>query len=206
MDYLFIFAQSTNGDGEALIDWINPGVLTAVAYDSPTFTALEGFTGHAGAADSLVIPQLLSDGTNFTVNDAAIGVYIRLDIDDGGYVLYAVDGESDAVYLRPRTGGAYNGSINQNTGLQSASGQTSTGGLYILTRESSTQTRTYRGTTEIDADGDGSSAVPGANLSLLYVSSQQVSINFTMDQCSSADVAGLNAIFLRYMKANGKGL
>ena len=76
-DVIYVYAAHTNGAGEALINWKNPGAFNATAYNAPTFTANEGFTGD-GAADYIDCNWNPSvNGVNYVQNSASQIIYIR---------------------------------------------------------------------------------------------------------------------------------
>ncbi len=75
LDTFAVFA--TDGDSDfALIDWKRLTQYTA--FNSPTFTANQGFQGNGSSAyiDSNFNP--FTNGTNYTLNSASIGGYMRI--------------------------------------------------------------------------------------------------------------------------------
>jgi hypothetical protein len=106
LDSFAVFA--TDGDSDfALIDWKRLTQYTA--YNSPTFTANEGFQGNGSSAyiDSNFNP--FTNGTNYTINSASIGGYMRLyDTSPGGLegFVYLDDGSSRA-WMRYTTNRLY---------------------------------------------------------------------------------------------------
>ena len=76
-DAFYFTAIHTNNDGEAQVNWKNPGgAYDLTLINSPTFTQYEGFTGAAGKAlDTNYIP--LSNAVKFLVNAFSNSVYQR---------------------------------------------------------------------------------------------------------------------------------
>jgi len=82
-DAFYLLAQTTNGDGEALLNWISPGTYNATILGSPTFTALEGFTGNSIDASINTNLPLGMTGLKYTLNDASWSFYNRVaDVTD----------------------------------------------------------------------------------------------------------------------------
>jgi len=74
IDAMWLFAGHTNGGGESLLQWKNPGGTSAAMVNAPTFTALEGFNGD-GATSYINLQWAPSvDGSAFTQDAAAFTV------------------------------------------------------------------------------------------------------------------------------------
>ena len=74
-DVIYLFAQHSNADGEALINCRNPGTHDSTMVNSPTFTSLVGFTGD-GSSAWLNHNILESEFTHYLLNDACQFHYI----------------------------------------------------------------------------------------------------------------------------------
>jgi hypothetical protein len=79
LDLLHIYAAHANTNGEAQINWINPGTFDAVLYGTPnpSFVALEGFT--SDGANGYIKPGFTPSVNSIkaTQNSASLGVYKR---------------------------------------------------------------------------------------------------------------------------------
>jgi hypothetical protein len=111
LDSFAVFATDGNSDF-ALIDWKRLTQYTA--YNSPTFTANEGFQGDGTSSyiDSNFNP--FTNGTNYTLNSASIGGYMRLyDTSPAGSegFVYLDDGLSRA-WMRYTTRRLYMNSLS----------------------------------------------------------------------------------------------
>jgi len=80
-DLLYVFEQQYNDNGEALINWVNPGNFDATESGTLTWTSFEGYQG------SGLIGQVLATGytpsihaDNYIQDSASFGFYSRSDI------------------------------------------------------------------------------------------------------------------------------
>lgn len=213
MDQLLIPATEVNTDGEALINLINPGTYDADNVDATAWTTLEGYTGD-GTADYISTNFNPGDGGsyNYTLDDAAIGIYLRTDLAEGISVCGSYDG-TNRISLTPyATNDQYYIRVNQPTSgvLMGAAGAAT--GLHVITRTASDTVSYYRNGGLVETGTYASSAIPNMELYVLrmngagFYSAHQFSIYFVMDGVDSTDVAALNTIFETYMDAIGKGV
>ena len=213
MDQLLIPATEVNTDGEALINWINPGTYDADNVDSTAWTTLEGYTGD-GTADYISTNFNPGDGGsyNYTLNDAAIGLYLRTDLEEDISVCGSYDG-TNRISLTPyATDDQYYIRVNQpSSGVLVGVAGAATG-LHVITRTASDTVSYYRNGELVETETDASSAIPNRELYVLrmngsgFYSAHQFSIYFVMDGVDSTDVAALNTIFETYMDAIGRGV
>ena len=76
LDVFYQFA--TDGDSNfACINWKSPGNFSCLKVSSPTFTSLEGFTGNATTAYLNTQWKALTNGVNYTQNNAHAFAYVR---------------------------------------------------------------------------------------------------------------------------------
>jgi hypothetical protein len=96
LDTFAVFA--TDGDSDfALIDWINLSDYTA--YNSPTFTTNQGFTGNGSSAYIDSNFNAFTNGINYSLNSASIGGFMRIYSASSGSsdgIIYADDGSTRA--------------------------------------------------------------------------------------------------------------
>jgi hypothetical protein len=214
MDQLLIPATEVNTGGEALINWINPGTYDADNVDATAWTTLEGYTGDA-TADYISTNFNPGDGGsyNYTLDDAAIGLYLRTDLKEGSSsVCGALDG-TNRISLTPRLqDNQYLIRVNQPTAGSLAGIAGATTGLHVITRTASDAVSYYRNGGLVKTETDASSAIPNMELYVLrmngssFASAHQFSIYFVMDGIDSTDAAALNTIFETYMDAIGTGV
>jgi hypothetical protein len=155
-DVLYVFAAHNSTD--ALINWKNPGTYNADNPTATTWTQWEGFQGD-GTAD-YISTNWTPDGTgNYKLDDAAIGIYLRIDEQqDDRYVYGAVStGTNNYFRVRSTTDGL-GGAINSSSTF-AAAGSTISSGLWINTRRASNITESYRNGESKDEDTDLSTSL-----------------------------------------------
>ena len=83
MDIFYLFAN--NASDNALINWKNPGTYDADKVGASEFTTMEGYEGSTGDFISTnFIPA--SNGVNYALDSAGIGIYPRFDIQENNYL------------------------------------------------------------------------------------------------------------------------
>jgi len=214
LDVFYNYAQTTNGD--ALINWTNPGTFDATAYSAPTFTALEGFTGD-GSADYIDCNwNPSSDGVNYVQNSASIGVYVRTDAvgimsDIGSHDT----GSGFQVRIYPRLVSGDNCSNRINDGATLTYVNADSRGMYVLIRIASNIRATYKNKVSKANDTEVSTGVVNLNLYTLAknldgaasdFSTRQISMAFAGSGLSTDDITSITDAFEVYMDSNGKGV
>ncbi len=203
MDALYIFAQESNGAGEALLNWRNPGTYNGTAINSPAFTSLQGFTGDGSTSYINTNFNPAVDGVNFAQNSASFGVYVRKlnNRSIAGYIGAASSTEilsvNNSIYWRLNSGNE--GGIRQV-------------GALIGNRTSPTNVNGYiNGSVTYSTTSINSSAVPSRNVWILtsngnnYPSDDEISLAFIGGGFSPSETSELDAIFRMYMDEIGKG-
>lgn len=213
MDFFYVFSNEVNTASEALINWNDPGTFDADNVSSTAFTAYEGFTGD-GVADYIStnwIPS--SDGTNYTLNSASFGIYLRVNVDEANIAIGCSDG-TQLISLRPRAGGTATARVNSSATI--AYNTTEARGLWVVTRRGANEVEMYRNGGSVATDTDVSVGLPTKELTILaeydyndeiiLFSTNQVSIAFVMNQISDAEATAINTIIETYMDALNKGV
>jgi len=78
LDFLHMYAA--HAENSSLLNWINPGTFDATNISSTAFEINKGYTGD-GVADYLNSNyNPLTQGVNYTQNDASFGVYINTNV------------------------------------------------------------------------------------------------------------------------------
>lgn len=207
-DLIYVFAQETNGAGEALINWVNPGTHNATNTNM-TFTANQGFTG--GSSKYINTNYYVStDHVNLTQNSATIAAYSRSGITAtaclvGCYHTYRL---SLYPYYSGYTYVIYMNSTSNSTNDYSYS---STAGLFTAVRQSSSLSYMYKGSTNL---GSGTASSGGLPVGYLYVGMEdanayfggEISFVFVGAALSSTEVGYLNTAIETYMDTMGKGV
>ena len=209
-DVIYVFAQETNGAGEALLNWIDPdGDDNATNVHSTAFTANEGFTGD-GTNDYLnsnYTPS--SEGVNWSQNSACLSVYTRIDQDASTYTIGTSDGTYRASIIVSNAGGEQQDRINATNSNQIA--VTSGAGLHTASRTESNRHYSYYNATSLGTNNVASTGVPTAVVGILGLStsassSNQVSFVFIGGGLTSGEVSALYTAVEKYMDALGKGV
>ena len=213
LDRFFVFAGHTNDNGESLIDWKAPSTRSATIVNSPVFTAFEGFAGDGASnyIDSNYNPS--TDATNYTLNDASVGLYSRTDVDElsydcGARVSWLLYCSSSTDQIRYR--------LNCNTNSDSTADYGDSRGLYIVNRTNSSTQSVYRNGTLVKEDASKSTAdVPTNDIWVMTYnnngspgtfSSKQFSMLFAGSSLTQSDVTILTNAFEAYMDSNSKGI
>ena len=214
-DIFYLFAQTTNGDGEALVNWKLPGSFNATAVNAPTFTALEGFTGDGLASYINTNWDPSNNGVNYALNNAMYCVYVRNNIQDDGYLVGTEGGSTSRTILRARNSGDIaQGYINAN-GAATYVANTEARGLWSMNRSGAIafemfQNKTSRGTAVTPA-----AAISAFDIAVLAWNDTGVMRDWSKHQVSmfaaGADLTVANRSDLvdlveAYMVSNGKGV
>jgi len=160
MDLLQVYAIHNYTD--ALINWINPGTLTATLMEglgSDDFTRWRGFTGDGtGYISTNYAPG--THGVNFTQNDATYGVYVRNTVIESRAVLGIYGSNVYSSLQVGSTENSFTGKINHayNDGVF-VYNITDAAGFYLVTRTSSTYSAVYKNGSLFGTSNDASVAI-----------------------------------------------
>jgi len=216
LDVLYIFAQTTNGAGEALKNWKLPGTYDATLVNAPAFVALEGFTG---AATKYIRTNWNpnSNGVNYTLDSAFGAIYIRTNVKENSADFGAKDATHFAAYLATRWISGVDGDLygRINTSVSSQIANTDSRGMFVISRETNNIVRVYRNKAQIIDAAVASSIIPNKEMYILcynnngvadFLSTKQVSFYAAGAKLLQADVNSLTDAFEVYMDSNGKGV
>jgi hypothetical protein len=212
MDVFYVFAAN-EADNESLINWVKPGTNDADNVSSTAWAQWEGYTGD-GAADYIstnFIPS--SEGVNYTLDNCAVGVYLRASVAESTWA-YGADDGTNRSRLQARNSSGYStmfiNSLSANYLYELVANSY---GLFISSRTDANATVLYKGGTIVDTDTDASSGLPTAEFYVLNktgvagYSTNQASIFFVMNGIvSEAEATAINTIIEKYMDAIGKGV
>ncbi len=208
-DAIYVFAVETNDNGEALINWKNPGTLNATISGSVTHTSLEGVDG--GASGTIIAFNPYSVTGNYTQNSAAISMYFREDLSEDRQVCGIYSGGAYMEIIPWSTSNTmvsyFNAGTSNNTAVSSSLG------LITVSRTSSTAVEFYSQGTSLAEFSKTSSTLLNANIILLgrtttssTKSNNQLSYTSICSGLTDAEVAAENAAVETYMDGNGKGV
>lgn len=210
-DTIYILAGETE---ESSLRNLVKNAHYAEAVNSPSFIALEGFTGAATKyINTKYNPS--TEGVRYAQNSAAFGIYSRTDNTAGGYEMGAViTGGVDTAIITRSGNTAYN-AINQATGTYGSVANFNSSGMFICTRLNANDNDLYRNKLKIIDDTDVSTGLVNGNLFILgrnkdgaldSIVTKQLSFAFTSRGLTSDEVGYLTDAFEAYMDANSKGV
>lgn len=213
LDVFFMFAQTTNGGSEALINWINPGTFDASLVNTPAFVALEGFTGNGSTSyiHSNWTPS--TDGINWGLDSASYGIYIRTDVDEVATDMGSHASGSTVSKIIIRNSNTVTAYVNATGSTANANADAR--GFYVMNRALSTHQDQYKNGSLIEHDAivsTGNSSVPFYILAYRLAanpaewSTKQASVAFMGGGLTADDVTALTNAIEIYMDSNSKGV
>lgn len=177
-DGFFVHAAADAQAGK--VNWKNPGTYTAVAVNSPTFTADRGFTGNGSNAKLNSPYNLSSGGGHFAQNDAEILSWALSTANDSGGTIGGTTGTT--VFLLPKylDNFAYIG-INSTGAEQYSDTPANAAGLVTAVRKNSSNFKVYRAGAVVATKTSASQALLNETVDILncdaLASSSQVAIS-----------------------------
>lgn len=163
-DVIYVHDVHTNDNGEALINWKNPGVNDAtIVLDGGTmnFTPFEGFQSDDGAyIDYGYNPG--SEGVNYQQDNGSFGFYSRSDIGEDAYDMGVLDTPGWSVIASRWSDNRMLLRINDLTSL-AINGMPDSLGMHIVSRLSSSQKVVFKNSQQLRTHNSTSTAVPDHN-------------------------------------------
>lgn len=207
MHILYIFANTNNGAGEALINWANPGTYDAdEAATGILWTKRQGYTGASG---DYISTNYNPKTAGLNKNAATIGAYLKIDQQESNsYICYADEADS-TIWMSARSGSDnVTSRINANAS-QTVPGSTDADGMWIGTRRGATDIEVYRNGGSVDTEAGASTGVPGAEMILftngVFYSTNQIAIFFVLNAgITDTQAAQLSRFFNTYMTNIGQ--
>lgn len=218
LDLFYLFAQYSNGAGEALLNWVDPGTFDATLHGTsdPTFASLEGFTGDAVDAYINTNWQAKTDAVKMSQNDAAFGVYCRTaSLADKIFGVFDGDYSTNLRLGLANSGGTLSYYIN-SSGSASVGSMTSAG-FFVINRTGASAVEAFKNGSSIDTDTTAAAAqMPDRDFLILAYTNfvtgpasfdnRQISMFFAGSSLTSDDVTALTNAIETYMDSNGKGV
>lgn len=212
-DVEYVYAAHTNADGEALINWINPGTFDATAFNAPAFTANEGFIGGTNQyIDWNWNPAV--NGINYVKDDASYGLYVRTDHDGNIFEMGSRNAANDNASIRVRRSNEIFTSINDLGSNTLEVANTDSRGMYVVSRTASNVRSVYKNKAQ-SSDTENSTAIPSFNFYSLawnndgsagLFSPKQLSMVYAGAGFTQTDVNNKTDAFETAMDALGKGV
>ena len=216
LDIFYLFAQTTNAGGEALMNWVTTGLYNATAFNAPAFVALEGFSGDGASAYIDSNWNCNSDAINYALNSASMGAYVRTNVAENKYVFGVQDLTPDVTRVNPRLATNVGEWWINNAIKESVAAQMDSRGMYIITRSAANSRTGYRNKAVWGQDAAVSVGVPDGDVFILcqnvvgtgsnLITSRQVSVFFAGSILDLAEVTIATDAIETYMDSNGKGV
>ena len=218
-DVEYVYAAHTNDNGEALINWINPGTFDATAFNAPAFVVNEGFTGNGSDTYNDCNWKPNSDGVNYVQNSASAGAYIRTDVSEIKADFGSSDQSGDKflqfISRFTSTGEKAQVLVNIQSVDAGVVANTDGRGMYVLSRLDATDNDLYRNKIKIYDGSDNSVIPPDLNVYVLarnldgspdVHTTRQISMFFAGGGFTQTDVNNKTDAFETAMDALGKGV
>jgi len=216
LDVFYLFAQQSNADGEALINWINPGTHDATLVNAPLFTSLEGFTGDGASACINTNYNPTIDAIHLSKNSTSICAYSRSNI--GAAQKTIIGGSSGAnditQCIAKWTGGDMYGNINQTSSATPNVILADTLGMIIWNRSGAADKEFYQNKIlKTSTNADNSNILTNKNIYIFCFNDGGVLKQFHNGQLSMIslgssfnidDVDNMTDAVQAYMTSNGK--
>jgi len=166
LDILYLTAA--HASDSSLLNWINPGVhdCTVVNLVAGQFTIDRGWTGNGvnGFLNSNYNPAI--DAINYALNDASIGAYCRLNIQEDGIII-GLSGVPNGIYIYPRylsIANRFLAKLNDDT--FSSIANLNSQGFYIASRDVAAHKDVYKNAVKTEQI-ELSTAIENGNLYIL---------------------------------------
>lgn len=190
LDILYLTAADASLN--SLINWINPGThdLTVVNLVAGQFTIDRGWTGNGvnGYLDTNYNPS--TDGINFTLNDASIGAYCRLNIQEDTVIIGCQAGGPGA-YIYPRDSTYVGNSIlsKLNDSSLGSVPNLDSKGFYIISRDVAAHKDIYKNTIKTEHI-EVSTTIPNQNIYILGLNNGGALQEISTNQIAEAHAGG----------------
>lgn len=181
LDRLFIFAGPS--EGVSLVSLINPSATPASNPASTTFTPYTGYTGNASSMYIDCNFNMSTNGVNYILNNASLGVYLRKNASSASSQC-VIAGQSGGAYsfIQPRyTGNVCRATINSGA-FPSMPANSNTQGLFSISRSSSTVHSIWKNGSSLTSVASASGALPNSSTTVL----SRVGSDYSDNQVSMA--------------------
>lgn len=213
-DVFYFYAVHNNGAGEALINWKLPGTYNATAYNAPTFTAYEGFTGNGTTQYIDCNWNPSANGVNYTQNSASAWTYVRNNVQEDRYIFGCTNAISYSIFRARSTANTAILYLNSAATARSMASVDSRG-LWAVMRTSVTANNFVKNGVITNNAALNSNGVPNANMFVMAYnnngsaagwSTNQVSCFFAGAGLSQSQITGITNIINICMTSMGKNV
>ena len=214
-DVMYILANET---AESSLRNLVKRLHDATAVNSPTFTALEGFTGNSTSSYIDTNYNPYTQGIKYTLNNISLGIYSRTDVNG----LYCDIGcrttTSDYTNILSRNGGITYMRLHSGLNPVIQDAETNSLGMFIAARNAADETGLFGYHDKLSLDrlnAGNTSNIPNCNITIFarnysgtpeQFSPRQLSLAFAGKYFNSTEVRVITDAFEAYMDANGKGV
>ncbi len=170
-----ITASMSAGETIWIDEWDIQEWTNATAYNAPTFTPDEGFTGNGSNMYIDWNWNPAANGVNYLRDSASLGVYILTDVAETKGDLGVIESGITTKIISRTAGNIYLNRIN-NGANDMAPASTDSRGLHIIIRDGITSRRTYKNSIDIYSDSITSNGVPNDNIYELCINNGGASL------------------------------
>lgn len=188
LDRFWIFAQEVQGYSRVSI--VNPSSTQITEIGTPTWTTNQGYTGDGSTMylKTGFVPS--TNGVNFILNSASIGMYSRTDV-NGNYIdMGAITATAtNASFIYARVTDVMFGDLNKTVASSSVA-NTDSRGLFAANRTASNAEQKYRNGTNLASATTASAAVTNFELYVMGFNLGGTASNLSTRQYSMAFAGG----------------
>lgn len=210
IDEMWLLANKTAANG--LIGLKNKKNCTNV--NSASFAAYRGFTSNGTTSYLNSQFNFATEGVNYTLNSASIGLYSRTNADNSGLFDFGVvDATINRIFFQTRTSNNFAGRINESAG--DAVSNSDSRGFFIINRSGSSAAQYYKNAVNLKSSTTSSTAIPSGNAYILCrngngtpdgFSTHQISFVFVGGSLTSQEVTNFNNCLERLLDYLGAGV
>ena len=196
LDFLYVFAAETNGGGEALLNWVNPGTYNGLLVNAPAFTVNAGFKGDGSSSYINTQFNPSTAGGKFSLNSASMGAYVNIVNTNETNTL--MGSSAGNLFLSPNNNlSQFRGSLNSTVDFSNKGVRSSTPQMVSVVRPNATTITTYKGATSMGDAAVNATSIPNAIIRILMCpgssySNAEVSMAFAGAALTQADMTVLN--------------
>ena len=200
----WFYDAGSYAEADVLINWVNPGTYTLTKNGVITWVQNTGVTSNGTTGYYATGWNPSVGGFNYIQNDAMVGIYVRNNAQDDGYI-FGINAAHD-IFFRPRTSAdAITAKINDTSSLGGAS--VDSRGLWAVTRNGTAKI-VYRNGASFSPAVIASTGMPDGDFAILSLNggasfcTNQVSIIYA-GKVSTMNQPAIYTLIQAYMTAKG---
>lgn len=209
-DIMYVFSNETS---EAALRNLVERDHDATAYNSPTFTQYQGFTGN-GSNTYIDLDFVAStDGVNYTTNSASYGLYCLTDNDGGGSIEMGANGTGDILLTLLNSNFTY---IRINSNGWTTGANTHSNGMFIVNKiNGATEQDAFKNSSQIANGTATNTGLPNVTIFILAqnnagspasYSSEKISFVFAGRGLSTTEIRQITNCYASYKSDLDDGL